>query len=233
MGKIYTDYLAKSISFWKANSNNYSLPQVHGKKQGYEVATFNSTSKTSTPEQKDGLVIMGFNPSGAYPSSIARTQLSPTFFEWDSYKGGTKAVDPYTQAVDQFAIDCEFQHNNYKLDAFGLLSFTQKSLEQDIINNTRLYTPMFGLPISSIVQLSPKVILFVNGGLRRLLIDNGLFKEYVNQLQWDQNKCAYKITLSDCNGSTIVCYGIFTTMLSGGHLDKGSREVLVQVIKNL
>lgn len=233
MGKIYKDYLNKSQTFWNGNSSMYPSHS-----HGYEVAVFNSTTKFQQ-ESPGGLVVLGFNPSGAKLGTSASTLISGTpgtssaFYEYDPFVNRPKVFDTYTKAVQQFAIDCGYSNNYYKLDAFGIIEKTQNKLEKNINSNPSLYDPVFELPISAIVQLKPKVVVFANAGLRRLIIVNQLFKNFIN-CKWNTNKCAYDITLTDCNGNTHTCYGIFTTMLSGVHpIDKGSRGIIVQVIKNL
>ena len=92
---------------------------------------------------------------------------------------------------------------------------------------------MFELPISAIIKLEPKIVVFANAGLRRLIINNGLFKNSITQLTWNSRDCVYHMSLKDQDNNGIGCNALFTTMLAGGHLDKGSRKMIVQVIKNL
>ena len=247
MGQIFSNYVHACMNFWKQNHSSFAgvtnqppyNPSNPG--PGFEVAVFNDPANGNTiggfnggNEQSEGLVVLGFNPSGAKLGTSASTLISGTlgtssaFYEYDPFVN----IDPYTKAVQRFAIDCGYSNNYYKLDAFGIIEKTQDILEKKINNNPSHYDPVFELPKSAIVQLKPKVVVFANAGLRRLIIEKLFFNKFIN-CKWNTNKCAYDITLTDCNGNTHTCYGVFTTMLSGHPIDNGSREIIVQVIKNL
>lgn len=254
MGQIFSDYVHACMNFWQQQQNYQSFAKVTNQPPynpsnpgpGFEVAVFNGPVNGNTNgefngenEQSEGLVVLGFNPSGAKLGTSASKLISGTpgtssaIYEYDPFVNGQKGLDPFTKAVQQFAINCGYSNNYYKLDAFGIIQKTQGVLEKDINNNPSLYDPVFELPISAIVQLKPKVVVFANAGLRRLIIEKLFFNKFIN-CKWNTNKCAYDITLTDCNRNTHTCYGIFTTMLSGRHpIDKGSRGIIVQVIKNL
>lgn len=247
MGAIFSNYVNSCYHYWMANNNSFvkiTNSALSGKVAGFEVAVFNNPANGTIQggynggyEAPNGLVVLGFNPSGAHTTSRARKIVgvipgqSNSFYIWDSFSMMTQ-MDPYTKAVEDFAVNCGYGENHYKLDAFGILQFTQKNIEDAIYNQPFMFCPLFGLSISTIIQLRPKVIVFVNAGLRRIIIDHNLFRCFIPILNWDRNKCAYEICIT--NGvNRHKCYALFTTILSGGHLDKGSRECLAQVVRNI
>ena len=230
---VYYQYREKCENFWKGNHPQY------GKVEGFEVARFRYFhTNADRYEKTGGMVILGFNPSGAYLSTKSKLRngtigTPSAFYEYDPFENGPIAIDPYTRAVEQFAADCGYADNQYKLDAFGIVEKTQSGLENKILKNPSLYEPVFELAISAIIKLEPKIVVFANAGLRRLIIDNGLFKNTITQLTWNSRDCVYNMFLKDQDNNSIRCNALFTTMLAGGHLDKGSRETIVQVIKNI
>ena len=228
---VYDQYLSKCETFWKnAKQSQY------GQGMGFEVAKFRYIKNNVDLNKKTGgMVILGFNPSGAYIGKNACQPKTgaPNFYEFDPFVNGPIAIDFYTRAVEQFATDCGYADNHYKLDAFGIIEKTQSSLEKKILKKPNLYEPVFELPISAIIKLEPKIVVFANAGLRRFIIDNGLFPNTIPTYVWRPQNCVYDMVLKDADGNTTKCYALFTTMLAGGHLDKGSREMIVQIIKNL
>lgn len=226
---VYEQYLGRCETYWKEKQSQY------GQNMEFEVAKFrNIKNSADRYEKKGGMVILGFNPSGAYLGTNAsqpKTEV-PAFYEYDPFANGS-VIDSYTKAVEQFATDCDFADNHYILDAFGIIEKTQSVLEKKIISDPSLYEPVFQLPISAIISLEPKIVVFANEGLRRLIIDNVLFPNAVTNSAWLPNNCVYDMVLKDVDGNTTKCYALFTTMLDGDQLDKGSRELIVQVIKNL
>ena len=230
LGTVYQQYLDRCETYWKEEQSQY------GKNMGFEVAKFrNVNNNADIYEKKGGMVVLGFNPSGAYLGTNAThpKTSTPNFYEYDPFVNGPIAIDQYTKTVEQFATECDFADNHYILKAFGIVGKTQSALENKIINNSGLYEPVFQLPISAIIKLEPKIVVFANNVLRRLIIDNGLFSNTVTNYAWLPNNCVYDMVLKDADGNTTKCNALFTTMLDKDHLDKGSRELIVQVIKNL
>ncbi len=194
------------------------------------------------------LVIMGFNPAGtitkAFPSChTIVSNHSPLSLSARNINNidivniynpyvVNPIQDPYTKAIDDFAKQCGYGDNYAKIDAFGILQSTQKTLENDIVNNPANYVGVLNLSISAIINMAPKAVVFANAGLRRLIINNKLFGNMVVLKNWNKQKCAWEIELND-GQRTHKCWGVFTTMLSGGHLDNGSKEVIAQVVANL
>lgn len=230
---------------------------------GFEVSVFNDPAYENNiggfnggDETQGGLLILGFNPAGtakyrAYSNPINNSPNAIRRYDpfTDPITGvSISPIDPYTKAIKDFANDCgygngnEFEKPYYKIDAFGIMQSTQKTLENDIIKNGNYniknrvnYDPVLYLSISTIIKLRPKIIVFANAGLRRLFINNHLFTNFVNITGWNSQpyKIAMDIELKDINGNKYPCLGIFTTMLSGGHLDNGTRDILIRVIRNL
>ncbi len=254
MSPIFNNYVDKCQSFWANHHSTFknvtNPPRVNPNDPypGFEVAVFNDPGYGGTYEQnvyekKNGLLIVGCNPSGIAKHHVYRKAIpnpqNPDYRNFFIVNTYPLVNDPYTKAIHEFAVDCGYGENYYKMDVFGIMRLKQSVLSNDVAakNQPRLneYRELFEIFVDTVIDLQPEKIVFVNAFISNLI--NCIRPEYVNIVNNHvnvgtvrNNKGGLQITFKN-NGRTFESTAWFSSMLSGQRaLDNGSKGLLTWAV---
>ena len=209
-----TNYLLKRDS-----PGNYQIPYIEISEKLYKESP---------------LLIVGMNPSGA----------DVAFYDNNAEVVIYRGKSQYYEAMKSFSYEClkdieegvcmeEDAEGKYsELDLFGIVQGGQKFVEKHLYRNTNKYEKMLHMFLNYVVNTSPKVVIVANAFASKIL------KKTATKLRlsvYDR----YNITPNEQFGGYDInidnkknFHVYFSTMLSGGHLDIGSRENLVWLVRN-
>lgn len=171
------------------------------------------------------ILFVGMNPSGADVKSYSGNSL-PVFI----YEGNSS----FYQAMDKFAKECltGIINNPYysELDLFGIVQRNQSVVQKHLKGNVKPYDKMFNMFLKNLVRVNPKVVVVANGFASKI-VKKELSLQFCSygryELSLNPKFGGYNLNIDN---NTFQVY--FSTMLSGGHLDNGSRENLVWLVRN-
>lgn len=197
--------------------------------------------------KKTDLLFIGFNPSFV-PSEYKRIlQKNPhyqnvnpeEFYRWKGSKDCFNKLDDminiekvmrteyklFFGEIEKFAKEINMAGNWEHIDLFCYRTTNQNQFKQHIFNQKAKRLTPFGsqqieLAKQLIYNFSPKIMIVANA-----LASDILINEYALQNQMNQD--GYYPLKTNC-GTTAV---FFSSMLSGGHTDKYSRERLALLVK--
>ena len=258
----FNNYVNRCSVFWNRNWQTFSNPQMpvtnplplnlnKNPYPGFEVAVFNDPGCGGTYGQnvyvkKNGLLIVGCNPSGIAKHHIYRKAIpnpqSPDYRNFYIVNTYPLVNDPYTKAIHDFANACGYGENYYKMDVFGIMRLKQSVLSDDIEDkyqpHLKEYQELFEIFVDTVIDLQPEKIVFVNAFISNLI--NGIRPNYTNivnnhvivgtGINNRTNKGGLSITFNN-NGRTFKSTAWFSSMLSGQRaLDNGSKGLLTWAV---
>lgn len=250
MGQIFDNYVERCQKFWSDYRNDFQeITNPNGGNDdpapGFEVAVFNDPGKGNTygenvSEDNYGLLIVGCNPSGIAKHKGYRKKSDKLT---DFYIVNTFPLDDsedrYTMAIKDFAKDCNYEDNYYKIDVFGIMRLQQSTISDDIkkkgCKRVEQYKKLFTIFVETVIELRPEKIVFANAFISNLILgEDAVYARirngYVEVVKERDDKGGLTITFK-YNNKSWESKAWFSSMLSGQRaLDNGSKGLLTWAV---